>query len=123
VDADLDLVPDTVEERSKRKQPGRAAEAASPELRSESGLRRRVEPDTFLAGLGAVAGDGDWDREGFPSLDAEDAVLDDGLAMAAAEDGMAVWVGQRRVRGFGTATAASGLGRKGEGDSRWGMGM
>jgi hypothetical protein len=110
VDADLDLVPDAAD-RSKRKQPGRAAEAASPELRSQSGLRRRAEPDTFLAGLGAVAGDGDWDREGFRSLDAEDVVLDDGLAMAAAEDGMAVW----DVRGLGTATAASGVGQKGRG--------
>jgi hypothetical protein len=87
VDADRDLVPDAAEERRRRKQPGRAAEAASPELRSESGLRRRAEPDTFLAGLGAVAGDGD--RGGFRGLDEEDAGLDDGLALAAAEDGMA----------------------------------
>jgi hypothetical protein len=123
VDAGRDLVPDAAEERRKRKQPGRAAGAASPELRSESGLRRWAEPDTFLAGLGAVAGDGD--RGGFRGLDEEDAGLDDGVALAAAEDGMAAArCGTEEEGGVsGLTTAAWGFGQKGKeiavGEGRW----
>lgn len=120
VDADLDLVPeDAAEERRNWKHPGRAAEGAvSPELMSESGLRRRAEPDAFLAGLGAVAGDGDWDRDGsFRCLYAEDVGLDEGLDMAVVEDGMAAvrwgreeegsgnWGWRRRHRGWGEEIA------------------
>lgn len=83
MDAHLDLDPD-VEERRKRKHPCRAAEA-SPELRSERGLRRRWAP-RFLA-LGAVAGEGDGEGEAFLGFDAE-AVLEV-LGMAAAAVGMA----------------------------------
>jgi hypothetical protein len=89
VDPDLD--PDAAEEgRRKRKHPGRsrAAEASlGLELRSESGLRRRAElPTTAALGLGAVAGDGERNGEGFRGLEAEEEEdgRDDGRAMAAA---------------------------------------
>jgi len=95
VDTDLarDLDPEEVaaEGRRKRKHPGRSRAAeVSLELRSDSGLRRRLEPTVL--GLGAVAGDGEGDGEGFRGLEAEheEDGRDDGLAMAAAEEGMAV---------------------------------
>lgn len=106
VDADLalDLDPEeaAAEGRRKRKHPGRSRAAeASLELRSDSGLRRRLEPTVL--GLGAVAGDGEGDGEGFRGLEAEQEEdgRDDGLAMAAAAEGMAVrGVKRRRVRRF-----------------------
>jgi len=96
VDADLalDLDPEeaAAEGRRKLKHPGRSRAAeASLELRSDSGLRRRLEPTVLC--LGAVAGDGEGDGEGFRGLEAEQEEdgRDDGLAMAAAEEeGMAV---------------------------------
>jgi hypothetical protein len=86
VDGHLDLDPEA-EERRKRKHPVRAAEA-SPELRSDRGLRRRCALPRFL-GLGAVAGEGVGEGEALLVRDVED-----GLGMAAAargsrrEDGM-----------------------------------
>lgn len=106
MDADLalDLDPDeaAVEGRRKRKQPGRSR-AAEPslELRSDSGLRRRLEPTVL--GLGAVAGEGEGDGESFRGLEAEEEEdgRDDGLAMAAAEEGMAVrWGGMAAGQRF-----------------------
>lgn len=68
---DRDRDPDAAEEgRRKPKQPGRSrAVEASLELRSESGLRRRLEPAGL--GLGAVAGEGDGVGEGFRGLETE----------------------------------------------------
>jgi hypothetical protein len=88
VEGHLDLDPEA-EERRKRKQPVRAE--ASPELRSDRGLRRRCALPMFL-GLGAVAGEGVGEGEALLGRDAEDGL---GIAAAAAvgrrggeEDGM-----------------------------------
>lgn len=52
-------------------------------LRSESGLRRRAELPAAL-GLGAVAGGGGRDGDGFRSLEAEGDGRDDDRGMTAA---------------------------------------
>lgn len=76
-------------------------------LRSESGLRRRAELPAAL-GLGAVAGGGGRDGDGFRSLEAEGDGRDDDRGMTAA-----VWEGIAaigEVVGWGGVKAASGLG-------------
>jgi hypothetical protein len=105
VEGHLDLEAEA-EERRKRKQPARAAEA-SPELRSDRGLRRRCALPRFLLGLGAVAGEGVGDGEALLGWDVED-----GLGMAAA----AAAVGRRGgEREDGMGSRAWGLGEKGQG--------
>jgi hypothetical protein len=102
VDGHLDLDPEA-EERRKRKQPVGAAEA-SPELRSDRGLRRRGTLPRFL-GLGAVAGEGVGEGEALLVRDVED-----GLGMAAA-------VGRRS--GEGGAGGRTEWGQGGNGIGVW----
>lgn len=80
MDAHRGLEPEA-EERRKRKHPARAAEA-SPELRSDRGLRRRCAAAPGFLGLGAVAGEGVGEGEALLGWDVE-GVLEDGLGMAA----------------------------------------
>lgn len=85
MDAHRGLEPEA-EERRKRKHPARAAEA-SPELRSDRGLRRRCAAAPGFLGLGAVAGEGVGEGEALLDWDVEEGVLEDGLGMAAAAVG------------------------------------
>lgn len=105
MDAHRVLDPDLLlEERRKRKQPVRAAEA-SPELRSERGLRRRWVPlpaRVLALDLGAVAGEGVGEGEALLGWDVAEDVFD-GLDMAAAAAG-----GDRG--GWSAAKGATALG-------------